>query len=152
MKKFALCALLAISLVLVSTPSTTYATTVRSVSEEELATLADVIVTGTVIRNEASWRAYHIYSQADVMVHTVIKSMKGLLSGAELSVLTLGGIVGDIGQRVEGSAQLQVGHTYQLYLVRHTDGFFYPVAMAQGVSETIVQPIGDNEGPVEGLK
>lgn len=125
-------------------PTVVEATTVRRVSDAELVRLADVVVSATVRQSRASWRGQRIYTQHEVVVDAVHKGAR--VRGAELSVLTLGGLVGEIGQRVAGSAKLKKEYRYRLHLVHHTDGFYYPVAMAQGAVELsrliIDRPIG----------
>lgn len=109
----------------------------RHASSSELLELAHVVVVGDVAASEAMWRGQRIYTQHTIEVREVLKGNKIVkltrhAEKTEITLLTLGGVVGDIGQRVGGAAKLSPNKRYLLYLVHHSDGFYYPVAMAQG--------------------
>lgn len=57
---------------------------------------------------------------------------KGDGAGRELMVRTLGGAVGDLGERVHGQAQLMMGEACVAFLLQGPDGLHYVNGMAQG--------------------
>lgn len=77
---------------------------------------AAAIVTPT--ESESVWESGRIYTYTKVHVDRAIAG--DLSAGADAWVRTMGGIVGKIGQRVEGEAVLAPGHASLLFL--HTGG------------------------------
>ncbi len=77
---------------------------------------AAAIVTPT--ESECVWENGRIYTYTHVHVDRAIAG--DLATGADAWVRTMGGIVGKIGQRVEGEAVLAPGHASLLFL--HTGG------------------------------
>ena len=122
---------LANAVAIVLTAPTASATTMRLASLEELVQLSRVIVVARTDSSETLWRGTRIYTRYSV---TVEESWMGaLLPGQRLEVLTLGGVVGEIGQHVAGAARLPVGQRSVLYLVADDQGAYHPVGMWQGV-------------------
>lgn len=62
----------------------------------------------------------------------VERPIRGSTSESELMVRTLGGIVGNQGERVDGEAALVLGESALLFLLRLEDGEHGVVGMAQG--------------------
>jgi hypothetical protein len=62
----------------------------------------------------------------------VERAVAGETTDSELMIRTLGGVVGDQGERVEGEAELALGESGLLFLVRLDGGEHGVVGMAQG--------------------
>jgi hypothetical protein len=114
--------------VAVATPAA--ATTARLATHDELVADSALVVLGTATSVESFWREGRIFTRYRVSVEQVI--LGDGRPGDELDVLTLGGVVGGIGQHVEGAARLSPGKRQVLYLARD-GGALRPVAMWQGV-------------------
>jgi hypothetical protein len=98
---------------------------------------------GTPIDASAAWQTDHIYTSTRVKVDRVIASATPL--PAEITVRTMGGIVGDVGQRVEGEPTLQPGQPCLFFLHAGPGGTFEVTARAQGqylvVSDASKMPV-----------
>jgi hypothetical protein len=77
---------------------------------------AAAVVTPT--ESQSVWEGGRIYTYTHVHVDRAI--VGDLTTGADVMVRTMGGVVGKIGQRVEGEAVLAPGHASLLFL--HTGG------------------------------
>jgi hypothetical protein len=110
-------------------PSTAHATTVRWLNHGELARAADVVVVGRVAEGAAAWRGTRIVTTHRVRVEATWRGK----AAAEIHVVTLGGVVGELGQHVAGEARLTEGERAVLYLVRDAAGDYHPVGLWQGV-------------------
>jgi hypothetical protein len=84
----------------------------------------------TALDARSVWEGGRIYTYTRMRVD---QAMAGELSqGAEAEVRTMGGIVGDIGQQVEGEAVLTPGRSSLLFLHRGSTGAFEVTARGQG--------------------
>jgi hypothetical protein len=92
------------------------------------ASAAAAIVTPTDARS--AWEAGRIYTYSHVRVERAIAGT--LSSGGEAWVRTMGGVVGDTGQRVEGEPVLIPGQPSLLFLQPGPNGSFHVTARAQG--------------------
>ncbi len=86
------------------------------------------VVTPTDARS--AWEAGRIYTYSHVRVDRAIAGT--LAPGGEAWVRTMGGIVGDTGQRVEGEPLLIAGQPSLLFLQPGPNGSFHVTARAQG--------------------
>jgi hypothetical protein len=122
-------ALAAASFTVAATPAA--ATIVKSLSLDEMARTADVIVQGRVERRTSSWEERRIYTVSEIRVE---ESLKGpARAGEVLRVRQLGGEVGGIAQTIAGNAKLAEGEEVILFLDRDEEkGVHYVVGMAQG--------------------
>ncbi len=119
--------------------STAQATTLRALSSEELATAAERIVLGTLESRASYWDGTRIYTRHVIQVE---ETWHGPPTD-RLEVLTLGGVVGAIGQRVVGTARLRVGDRVVLFLAAGGGEELFTIGMAQGAFHV---EEGDPEG------
>lgn len=110
-------------------PLAASATTVRLLSHDQLIAHADSIVVGRVESRECFWRGTRIFTRHRVAIEQTWLGEER----ATLEVLTLGGVVGEIGQHVAGAAQLRTGERVVLYLAEGPEGGTWVVGMWQGV-------------------
>src|SRR5688572_15386468 len=87
----------------VFTPTDAGASTSIALSVKELATTSDAIVRVTQLERSSAWEDGRIVTTSKVHVDRVIA---GASPGADITIRTLGGVVGEIGQYVEGEADL----------------------------------------------
>lgn len=131
---------------LVLIPAVLGATTMRRLSLEELAQRAELVVLATPGERGSFWVGGRIYTRTRVAVEEVWVGEAE--AGRGVSVLTLGGVVGTIGQRVDGEARLPPGKRSVLFLVRDAKLEGYRVlGMEQG--EWLV-PAPASDGPRTG--
>jgi hypothetical protein len=115
---------------LVLVPLTASATVVMAMSMEEMAARVPLIVRGTVHRTDTQWgegRA-RIWTYGEVVVTETLKGA----GRATVVVRQPGGVIGDIGERVAGTATLTPGEEVVLFLEPVTDepNVFIPFALA----------------------
>ncbi len=119
---------------LASLPNLAWATTARPVSLPELVELSDHALVGTptsfVSRWETVGRSRRIVTYASVEVQQTIDGRPP--KERFLTIRTLGGRVGDIGQLVHGEARLVAEDTSVFFLRPGSEGVFHVAAMAQG--------------------
>jgi hypothetical protein len=99
-----------------------------SVSVEDLARSSDLVVRGTVLSTSSRWSEGRIYTFAEIQVAS---SLRGA-APARLTAITPGGIVGDVGQRVDGAAAFTPGEEVVVFLERPTAGGHRVSGLAQG--------------------
>lgn len=99
----------------------------------QLANRANAVVVGTPTESRSMWEKSEGRTRI-VTYHrvTVERVVAGKLEGTETWVRSLGGQVGDIGQRVDGEAVLPRGKKLLLFLATRPEGGTRVVAMAQG--------------------
>lgn len=97
---------------------------------DELTASADQIIVGTVESQQAQFAAHGERIITEVRIH-ISRSLRGAAPGSVLVVRHLGGVVGNIGQRVCGEAAFQTGEEVLLFAELRR-GSLYPVGMAQG--------------------
>jgi hypothetical protein len=110
-------------------PSLAWATTLLALDVDGLAATSDAVVRATVTRVTPRWTRDGARIVTDVEL-AVSESWKG---GAPRTIVVMqpGGVVGDLGQRVEGSASFTPGEEVVLFL--EARGERYTVSgMAQG--------------------
>lgn len=107
------------------------ATTLVPMDLEALSTTAERILVGTVENIES----HYLSSQSrQIVTDVTVRSERNLLGvpeGARFVVRHLGGIVGELGQRVYGEASYHVGEQVLLFATPR-QGSYYAVGMAQG--------------------
>ncbi len=85
-----------------------------AVSVEDLARTSDAVVRGRVLSTSARWTEGRIQTYAEV---EVAASLRGA-APARVTVVTPGGVVGELGQRVDGAATFSAGEQVVLFLSR----------------------------------
>jgi hypothetical protein len=126
-------------------PRAAHATTARPLDMRTLTTAADAVVFGQVLTSQSFWQGAQIMTLAQVRVG---ETWRGAVAQPTVDVLTLGGLVGDIGQRVDGAGSLPVGRQVVLHLRHTSTGEFLPLGMAQGI--WLVDPAVQS-GPAAGM-
>jgi hypothetical protein len=112
-----------------------HASIVEAMSLAEMTAAADVILVARVEDQRARYDAQGRIV-TDVSLRVEDSLLGGLAVGSTTIVLRLGGVVGDLGLRVEGEAVYQTGESIVLFARRVTtrEGeALRPVGMAQGV-------------------
>ncbi len=96
-------------------PHDANASTSIALSVAELASSADTIVRVTQLEKTSAWEDGRIVTTTRARIDGVVA---GASPGSEVSVRTLGGIVGTIGQFVDGEAELAPGEQAILFLAK----------------------------------
>ena len=109
-----------------------HATTARFLPLPELVKRSDTVVHGHAIAQDTFWQGPRILTRVRFQVQEVWTGTAPK-AGDVLDILTEGGIVGTIGQRVDGAAVLPVGGQLVLALSRDATGEYNALGMAQGV-------------------
>jgi hypothetical protein len=99
-------------------------------SLDRLASGSDAVVVGTPVERHAFWRGGRIFTYCRLRVDVPIAG--SLRQGDEIWLRTRGGIVGDVGQRVEGEAILAEGVRTLVFLRGAGDGAMAVHGRAQG--------------------
>jgi hypothetical protein len=96
----------------------------------ELSRLADTVIRGTVLRTEGRWSGDRrtIFTEVEIQVAETLKGR----ARKSVIVRERGGVVGNIGQRVDGVASFQKGEEVVVFLARKPDDSFAVEGMAQG--------------------
>ena len=84
----------------------------------------------TPMEARSVWENGRIYTYTRLHVDSAIAGSAGV--GSDVWVQTLGGEVGDVGQMVEGEANLAVGKQTLVFLRPASSGVFWVTARAQG--------------------
>ncbi len=116
------------------------ASTARRANLSELTKHASLVAIGTVASKSSAWETTRIYTTSEVLLEEIwlqgdtVDPSKLALKGKtpSISVKTLGGVVGDIGQTVAGSPNLIQGQTYLLFLTETAPKSYAVVGLSQG--------------------
>jgi hypothetical protein len=106
------------------------ATTLIRLETPDLARKSELVVRGKVSRADAHWTGDHRRIVTDVEIE-VAESFKGQ-APKTVVVEQPGGVVGDIGQRVDGIARFDPGEEVVVFLERRPGDRFLVTGMAQG--------------------
>lgn len=109
-----------------------HATTARFIPLAELVQRSETVVLGRSVDETSFWQGPRILTLVKVQVAEVWAG-QGASPGQTVEVLTAGGVVGNIGQRVDGAAVMPVGQQLVLHLNREFTGEYSTLGMAQGV-------------------
>lgn len=111
--------------------SAAFGTTQLAVDVPSLSQSSDVIVLGTVVGSapRLTLDGRRIVTDTEIQVTEVLK---GKPQSSTVVVIQAGGIVGDVGQRVEGTARFAVGEEVVVFLDRRGAERFAVTAMSQG--------------------
>ena len=108
------------------------ATTMVPLSLNQLTKSADLIVRVTIENKTSAWDNQRIYTYSQAKVTETLKD-KNPLRPKTITIKSLGGVVGDIGQQVHGSPHLITGKEYILFLIEPEPGTYFVFGMEQGV-------------------
>ena len=106
------------------------ATTLLKMELDDLTRTSDAVVRGKVTKLESHWTGDRMRIVTEVQIE-VSEAMKGTV-GKTVTVQQPGGVVGDIGQRVEGLASFSEGEEVVLFLESLPGSTFLVAGMAQG--------------------
>lgn len=123
--------LLCLAVVLSMLPCMAAAMSTRVSSLADLARRSDLALVGRAVSRESFWREGRILTRVTVQAEEVWKG--GAVPGQTVEVLTLGGVVGGLAQRVDGAAAIEVDERVALLLAREPTGAFVPLGLWQGV-------------------
>lgn len=131
---------LALSLLLAGTA---HSTTLLALNVAQLTRNSSTVVRAKVLSSEARWTQDKARIITDTRL-SVMETWKGTHQ-AEVLVMQPGGVVGDIGQRVHGTAQFSVGEEVVLFLESRGERFLL-TGMIQG--KFVVEASSDGSTPV----
>lgn len=125
---------------LVGSIGSAHGSTARRASLPELVDASSLVVVATITHRSSYWNEGRIYTRNQAQLKEVWLSYgtadpeKNRLTSfpPNLDLITLGGVVGEIGQKVSGSPTLKVGSAYVLFLVEGTPGQWHVVGLSQG--------------------
>ena len=121
---------LALIVAMLILPAQASASSARQASLTELVELSTDIVVGQVETRESFWDKQRIYTKHLVSVQ---ETWFGKQSEKTIEVLTLGGVVGNLGQSVDGSPKLEQGQQVLLFMARDAKAGLHPIGLSQGV-------------------
>ena len=135
---------LAFFLIILGFSTLANASTARRATLSELVKHSSLVAVGTVASKTSAWEKTSIYTTWEFLLEevwlqdTTVDPAKLALTDKTptVSVKTLGGVVGEIGQTVPGSPKLIRGQTYLLFLTNSPQESFYIVGLSQGAFET----------------
>jgi hypothetical protein len=131
----------AAALLLLLVASSAGASVVVPMEVEALARKADLVVRGKAAASRSAWSGDGRRIQTTTRIE-VARLLKGQAPQV-LEVVTPGGEVGDIGQKVSGAAEFSPGEEVFLFLERSPDGARFVVSgMAQGKFSVRARPGG----------
>ncbi len=115
-------------------PDAASATTLVPFSLEELLERSGLVSLALPVLAESRWETFggsrRIVTRTRVTIVEPWRSSESEIS--ETEVVTLGGVVGDLAQKVPGEASLGVGRRCVVFLSPETNGGRFVVGMAQG--------------------
>ena len=117
------------------------AATAVPVSVEDLARGSDAVIRGRVVKQSSHWSSDHRRILTDVEVET--SSVWRGSAPSHVTVVVPGGVVGDVGQRVDGAPTLSDGEDVALFLEKAGDGRYRVHGLGQGkfaISDTQARP------------
>ncbi len=115
---------------LAGAPREAHASVSVAVTFDALVRDSSAVVLATAAEQRSVWEDGRIYTYT--RVHVDSKVAGELSPGDETWVQTLGGIVGKVGQVVEGEAGFTVGHPSLMFLRRGPNSRYVVTARAQG--------------------
>src|SRR4051812_37325749 len=90
---------------------------------------ADAVAVTTPLDGHSAWEDGRIYTYTRLRVDQTLASTRSL--GGEALVRTRGGVVGDIGQLVDGEPTFDVGRATLVFLAESSPGTFVVTGRAQ---------------------
>ena len=108
------------------------ATTMVPLNLAELAEKADLIVEVSIETKTAAWQGQRIYTTSKAQILDTLKDQNPQRPKL-IEIQSLGGVVGQIGQKVHGAAKLETGKRYVVFLIEPDPGKYFVYGMEQGV-------------------
>jgi len=110
-----------------------FASTVKKMDLQELVTVSDSVVQGTVESVETRWEAKSIYTYASIRVD------EGIKGGPRRAVLVRqpGGKIGSLNLDAPGTPKFKVGDQVVVFLRDRKDGTFDVVGLSQGKYDVV---------------
>jgi hypothetical protein len=108
-----------------------WAMSARVANVAELARRADLVVLGRAVASESFWREGRIMTRTTVVVDEVWNG--DAQAGHTIDMLTLGGVVSNLGQQVSGSPVIACGERLALILAGTSAAGYFPLDLWQGV-------------------
>lgn len=118
-------------LMMVFMPSMVMGSPARQADLTELVQLSSDILVGVVSQSESYWDGRRIVTRHVLETSDVWRGSER--ANSPVYVLTLGGQVGEIAQRVSGASTFRQGDEVVLFLARSQRGELHPVGLSQGV-------------------
>jgi len=131
----------AVLLALITIPSA-HALSVVPRSFDELVTLADLVIVGTV---SAQQSRFDTPEQAHISTYVTLSDLqvvKGALDDPQYTLRIAGGVVGDRAEEYPGLPQLVTGQPYVLFVRGNQRDFFPVVGIHQGVYHIVKDAAG----------
>jgi hypothetical protein len=127
-----------------SVESTSNATMVKRLSEDDMTNQAKTIVTGRVLATKSEWNEERtkIYTYITISTQTFLK---GDDQPQEMVIKKLGGEVGDIGMLVEGTSVFEEGEEVLLFLRKGRKGFHRILGFSQGKFSIETDPVSQRK-------
>jgi hypothetical protein len=122
-----LVAIFALVLILIS--HTSWAMSARYVNIKMLTRHADLIVLGKTLNPKSFWHQGRIYTRVTLQAEEILN---GNPLASNIEVVTLGGLVDNIGQHVEGAPVFKDGEQVLLFLAQNNSNRFFPLGLSQG--------------------
>jgi hypothetical protein len=120
---------LSLASLLLLAPGGARAGALQAKSVEESARTSDAVVRGTVLSTTSRWDAGHIVTDVEIAVTSAWKGQPG----RQVTVTIPGGVVGDLGQRVDAAPEFTVGEEVVVFVQRAPNGRMNRVnGLAQG--------------------
>ncbi len=136
MKRMYYLLLLVVAAIIITAAPASRATVMVKQSVPEMAKKADNIVIGRVVSTKSEWSA----TGTQIFTYTTLEvssAVKGTTKGSLITIKELGGIVGDIRQKIIGAAQYSMDEEVILFLNK-ADGKFRTLGMMQGKYNIVV--------------
>jgi hypothetical protein len=106
------------------------ATTLASLSFDDLTDKSELVIAGTVTSSWVAWDAEHKYIWTHYQV-SVDSTLKGRAAGS-IEIAELGGIIQDTGMSVVGTVSYQIGEDAVIFLSRQPNGYLRTTGWGQG--------------------
>jgi hypothetical protein len=107
------------------------ATTLLALDLKALTDASEVVARGKVLSQHSRWTPDHARIITDVELD-LTQVLKGEVAPGKATVMVQGGVVGDIGQKVEGVPTFEVDEDVVLFLEKRGTSRFVVTGMAQG--------------------
>lgn len=141
LRRWAARAACALGITLLVSVQAASATTLVAMDLPTLTNGADAVLLGTVEKLEAHYLGSgSSYIVTDVTIRCD-RELLGVPAGSRFVVRHLGGVVGDLGQRVHGEASYRMGEQVLLF-AKERSGAFFSMGMAQGALHVVADERG----------